>query len=100
MHACFAIPEIVQRIAEEAGRGSETFPDDESEVDTLTVYALARTCRAFLEPALDVLWSCQWDLGFLIVCMPKDLWEWKAEAAGQYSLVSHTFCFNILTYVD
>ncbi|KAH7908173.1 hypothetical protein BJ138DRAFT_1069309 [Hygrophoropsis aurantiaca] len=39
-----------------------------------TLYALARTCQAFTETALDVLW-CDLDcFPRLIQCMPKDLW--------------------------
>lgn len=33
--------------------------------------ALARTCRAFKEPALDVLWEVLCDLSPLAQCLPE-----------------------------
>ena len=50
------------------------------------MYALARTCRAFLEPALDALWYEQHTLVHVIKCLPDELlkevslgmWEGKA----------------------
>ncbi|KAI0644865.1 hypothetical protein C8Q79DRAFT_736818 [Trametes meyenii] len=44
------------------------------------VARLARTCRAFLEPCLDMLWRQQWTLGPLVMTLPRDayieeIWE-------------------------
>ncbi|KAJ7266515.1 hypothetical protein C8J57DRAFT_1068705, partial [Mycena rebaudengoi] len=41
--------------------------------------ALARTCTAFCNPALDVLWRNQDTIVNLLQCMPKDLWEINAR---------------------
>lgn len=43
--------------------------DDES------LYNFATTCRAFRDPALDVLWRVQMSLAPLVKCLPVDLWE-------------------------
>ncbi|KAH7924076.1 hypothetical protein BV22DRAFT_1130117 [Leucogyrophana mollusca] len=37
--------------------------------------ALARTCRAFCNPALDILWSTQVSLVPFMSTFPRDLWE-------------------------
>ncbi|KAH7914045.1 hypothetical protein BJ138DRAFT_1177552 [Hygrophoropsis aurantiaca] len=39
-----------------------------------TLFALARTCKAFTEAALDVLWRDSDSFVRLIQCMPQDLW--------------------------
>ncbi|KAI0364002.1 hypothetical protein BV20DRAFT_1061451 [Pilatotrama ljubarskyi] len=44
-------------------------------LDLQTVHALALTCRAFLEPALDQLWRRQLTLFNLVKTLPKDSWE-------------------------
>ncbi|OAX31738.1 hypothetical protein K503DRAFT_703255, partial [Rhizopogon vinicolor AM-OR11-026] len=38
-----------------------------------TIAALARTCRAFKEPALDVLWKNMDGLGPLVSCLPENV---------------------------
>ncbi|KAI9567216.1 hypothetical protein HD554DRAFT_1008723 [Boletus coccyginus] len=45
--------------------------------------SLARTCRAFKEPALDILWVRLEDLSPLVRCLPEDSWE---NSKGVYSL--------------
>jgi F-box-like len=47
--------------------------------DLETLKALARTCRTFHEPALDVLWEHQDDFLTLLKTMPSDLWEERQE---------------------
>ena len=85
MHRCLLINELVARIAQAC------VPDilnastaDDRKPDRRTVYALARTCRAFHEPALDVIWSYQYGLDHLLACMPDDLWEefWEEPTDG------------------
>ncbi|KAI0351986.1 hypothetical protein OH77DRAFT_828785 [Trametes cingulata] len=44
-------------------------------LDLRTVYALALTCRAFLEPALDQLWRRQLTLFNLAKTLPRDSWK-------------------------
>jgi hypothetical protein len=36
---------------------------------------LARTCRCFMECALDILWRTQHSLSPLIMCLPRGTWE-------------------------
>ncbi|KAJ7135856.1 hypothetical protein C8R44DRAFT_869554 [Mycena epipterygia] len=42
--------------------------------------ALARTCKIFHHPAVDMLWRVQYDLKNLIRCMPSDAWREDLEA--------------------
>jgi len=44
-----------------------------------TLASLARTCRAFEGPALDVLWRNIEGLRPLLCTMPSDLFEMKAK---------------------
>ncbi|KAG0698998.1 hypothetical protein DFH29DRAFT_1081485 [Suillus ampliporus] len=49
-------------------------------VDSATdMINFASTCSALSSPALDILWSKQWNLGPLIMCLPKDTWEVGAD---------------------
>ncbi len=105
MHLCLTIPEILRLIVEEACVTSQwqLFMLDENSVDTRTAYALARTCRNFLEPALDILWTCQRDLNFLISCMPDKLLEGRMTVAGAvHMVIRFYFAFRLsaqtLTY--
>jgi hypothetical protein len=43
--------------------------------DRASLFALACSCRAFLNPTLDVLWSVQASLAPLVKCLPADAWE-------------------------
>ena len=49
--------------------------------DLRTLFALARTCRALLTPALDVMWYRQHTLVHLFKCLPGDLWELTTSAS-------------------
>jgi hypothetical protein len=40
-----------------------------------TVFALALTCKSFLEPSLDVLWRSQHSLAYLVKTLPADAWQ-------------------------
>jgi len=46
-------------------------PDLQSQIDFLS---LARTCRTFKEPALDILWERLEDLSPLVRCLPEASW--------------------------
>ncbi|KAF9465162.1 hypothetical protein BDZ94DRAFT_1296673 [Collybia nuda] len=49
--------------------------EDTGRDETLVAFAyLARSCRAFTEPALKRLWKVQTTLAPLIRCMPRELW--------------------------
>ena len=66
VHRLLAIPELVRHITDQL---NDVFDG----IDEPTCASLARTCRAFCSPALDVLWSYQGNLMNLIKCMPEDL---------------------------
>ncbi|KAJ7838544.1 hypothetical protein B0H13DRAFT_2367414 [Mycena leptocephala] len=40
-----------------------------------TLAGLARTCKAFRDPALDLLWKSQCTVMNVLNCMPRDIWE-------------------------
>ncbi|KAJ7616043.1 hypothetical protein FB45DRAFT_841681 [Roridomyces roridus] len=65
MHRALAIPEIVRIILHCA--------------DHAILPPLARTCRAFCDPALDLLWEDKDGLRHLLRCMPDGLWEPVAQ---------------------
>jgi hypothetical protein len=61
MHRCLMIPEICLQICEILPRN--------------TLAAMARSCRAFEEPALSILWRRQDSLRPIMGCLPADLWQ-------------------------
>jgi hypothetical protein len=54
--------------------------------------ALARTCKTFRDPALDILWSRQQSLTPALRCLPDDLllWDRSGESKKKGFLVSGT----------
>jgi hypothetical protein len=64
MHRALCIPEVVTAVVQNFAMHKY---DRELE-DKRVLYALARTCRAFSEPALDCLWAVPdlWDLALLM----------------------------------
>ncbi|KAI9063937.1 hypothetical protein FKP32DRAFT_650059 [Trametes sanguinea] len=78
MHECLLLPDILQRILDfvevevpdrfYAGHCSSYWKNG-------TLARLARTCRAFHQPSLDVLWRHQFTLGPLVKTLPEDAWE-------------------------
>ncbi|KAF8441628.1 hypothetical protein L210DRAFT_792550, partial [Boletus edulis BED1] len=74
MHHTLEIPEILLDIfgrCRSPGTGTETASSD--------LPALARTCRAFKEPALDLLWENLPDPSPIVRCLPE---------ASHYSQIS------------
>ncbi|KAJ7105967.1 hypothetical protein C8R44DRAFT_745618 [Mycena epipterygia] len=67
MFRALEIPEILDAIFAETHNGLAT--------RMRPLAALARTCRAFQELALDQLWRSQNTLHNIIRCLPTDLWE-------------------------
>ncbi|KAF9233207.1 hypothetical protein BU15DRAFT_54229 [Melanogaster broomeanus] len=64
MHQCLSIVEVQRAIFREVyiqQRG--------------VLARLARTCRAFNGPALDVLWATLDSFTLLVKCLPRDLWR-------------------------
>ncbi|KAF7333422.1 hypothetical protein MVEN_02358000 [Mycena venus] len=69
MHLALGIPEIVEIIC--AQLASPLL----NSLRRRDFAALARTCKAFHNPALDVLWRKQDTLTRLLKCLPSHLWE-------------------------
>jgi hypothetical protein len=67
MHHCLFITEILYLICEEIWSGAEQRHK--------TLATMARCCRAFEAPALDVLWRAQDSLQPLLACLPADIWQ-------------------------
>ncbi|KAJ6550863.1 hypothetical protein DFH09DRAFT_988706 [Mycena vulgaris] len=75
MHRCLTILEIIELVCGHVevrylGRDS---PD---------LAALARTCKAFQDPALDLLWREQSTLTHMLKCLPSNVWEEKIHSRG------------------
>ncbi|KAJ7779710.1 hypothetical protein B0H16DRAFT_1359461 [Mycena metata] len=71
MHAALEIPEIVQEVFHQIdGPLPSGSPGG---YDLKTLAALARTCTAFCDPALDLLWAEQHNMKALMGCFPDDL---------------------------
>ncbi|KAH9944746.1 hypothetical protein B0H21DRAFT_451518 [Amylocystis lapponica] len=69
MHRCLQILEIITAVLGFIEyEGGEYHPH---------LASIARTCRAFQEPALDRLWYYQFNLYNLVKCMPSDAWGIK-----------------------
>ncbi|KAI6132354.1 hypothetical protein EDD17DRAFT_1881278 [Pisolithus thermaeus] len=65
MHACLRIAEILDLI-----------------ISFMDIGRFARTCKAFKNPALDVLWRTQPSLSPLIMCLSGHLWTRKRDQRG------------------
>jgi len=79
MHRCLTIDEILTIIFQHAFIILKPEPKSREFRDRRTLARLARTCRYFLEPALNVLYYEINDLLWLIKCMPDDLWVVKGK---------------------
>ncbi|KAH7926839.1 hypothetical protein BV22DRAFT_1127844 [Leucogyrophana mollusca] len=92
MHHCFRIPELRQQIFstvyssdEEDGlrrRHDSIFlqwPKPINPSSRQTLAALARTCRDFSEPALDILWARLDSLEPLVLRFPDNIWSVSDE---------------------
>ncbi|KAJ7222728.1 hypothetical protein B0H12DRAFT_1269419 [Mycena haematopus] len=75
MHWSLCIPEIVSLIFYETLSESEQSLDNLNHESARTLAGLARTCKAFRDPALDLLWKSQSTVMNVLNCMPDDIWE-------------------------
>ncbi|KZT74788.1 hypothetical protein DAEQUDRAFT_807107 [Daedalea quercina L-15889] len=57
-----------------------------SDEDFTTVAVLARTCRAFFEPAIDALWRSLPSLALLLYLLPRDAWTVSFEKTASRTL--------------
>jgi hypothetical protein len=62
MHRCLSIVEVQRTIFREIYMDA-------------SLARLARTCRAFNDSALDVLWETLESFTILVQCLPRDLWR-------------------------
>ncbi|KAJ7725288.1 hypothetical protein DFH07DRAFT_253203 [Mycena maculata] len=69
MHRGLFIPEIVGLIFAELRRPAQPLVDERNDLAALT-----RTCKAFQDPALNLLWSEQDTLDNLLRTLPPHLW--------------------------
>ncbi|KAJ6607882.1 hypothetical protein B0H10DRAFT_535993 [Mycena sp. CBHHK59/15] len=77
---CLQIAEIVHMIC---GHFDDSDPDEDSydifpkSESSSALATLARTCKIFSSPALDILWCSQRNLNTLFKCLPSSLWREK-----------------------
>ncbi|KAF9445525.1 hypothetical protein P691DRAFT_264583 [Macrolepiota fuliginosa MF-IS2] len=69
MQQCLAIPEIFDLICRQVRLKGLKIQEN-----TTALAALARTCRAWSDIALDNLWYTIFGISSLVRCMPQDLW--------------------------
>ncbi|KAJ6456583.1 hypothetical protein C8R47DRAFT_1029277 [Mycena vitilis] len=69
MHRALRIPEIVGLVCDHL---EYIYITHDGPNDFAT---LARTCKSFHDPALDVLWRRQNTLANVLKCLPSDVWE-------------------------
>ena len=70
VHRCLLVPELFTLVCEGLTHDYER---------SVTLASLARTCRAFEGPALDILWRNIEGLHPILCTMPSDLFEMKAK---------------------
>ncbi|KAI6127905.1 hypothetical protein EDD16DRAFT_1702217 [Pisolithus croceorrhizus] len=75
MHHCLQITEILCLIIEFLAHEDLVTRLEARSIPRRDVARLARTCKAFMDPALDVLWKTQSSLSPLIMCLPDHLWK-------------------------
>ncbi|KAG1728906.1 hypothetical protein EDB19DRAFT_1745184 [Suillus lakei] len=73
MHQSLLIDEILSHIVQFVAADGQR--DLKRLENTSDLARLARTCRYFMECALDTLWRTQHSLSPLIMCLPKGTWE-------------------------
>ncbi|OCH87301.1 hypothetical protein OBBRIDRAFT_168403 [Obba rivulosa] len=72
MHRCLQTLEILYLVLQCLG-------DEDDAIARATLAAVARTCRDFSEPALNILWERQDTIVNLIRCIPSDAWRMERQ---------------------
>ena len=62
--------------------------DGYSGYDRTTAARLARTCRDFLQPSLDIIWKRIPHIAVLFYLLPRDMWTLWEVASGVDTLYS------------
>ncbi|KAJ7727514.1 hypothetical protein DFH07DRAFT_782424 [Mycena maculata] len=77
MHRALRIPEVVEIICHYLSpvHGMRLSKDQSHDLARL-----ARSCKAFSEPALDILWSFQDTITRVLDCMPSGVWKTNDKA--------------------
>lgn len=84
MHPALYIEEILLNIFSYCyTRKRYSWPPPPFRYANVHLAALARTCRTFKEPALDMIWAELDDLTPLVRCLPKASWI-KVEHVSQF----------------
>ncbi|KAJ7153352.1 hypothetical protein C8R46DRAFT_1357223 [Mycena filopes] len=73
MHDALQIPEVLSLIFGSLGTAARA-PNSRVAVADAALAVAARTCKAFTEPALDVLWEHQTTIMNLLNCIPGEIW--------------------------
>ncbi|KAI6021844.1 hypothetical protein BKA83DRAFT_14111 [Pisolithus microcarpus] len=74
MHHCLRITEILHLIFGYLADEKVTNANVTGAIRHKDVAVLARTCKAFMDPALDILWRTQSSLSPLVMCLPAQFW--------------------------
>ncbi|KIK21402.1 hypothetical protein PISMIDRAFT_681337 [Pisolithus microcarpus 441] len=74
MHHCLRITEILHLIFGYLVDEKVTNTNVAGAIRHKDIAGLARTCKAFMDPALDILWRTQSSLSPLIMCLPAQFW--------------------------
>ncbi|KAF7973289.1 hypothetical protein HWV62_15665 [Athelia sp. TMB] len=85
-HHCLSIPEILKIIFSYLVLGTDAVDVD---VDTGSLFASALVCKAFLNPALDILWENLDSFVPLAKLLPCDLWEERDTLLADDTLRFH-----------
>ena len=93
MHHALEIQEILLNIFQVFGRCHD---DDDGSAD---LASLARTCRAFKEPALDILWEVLDDLTPLARCLPEISYHACPTDPSWPTVISRVFIVLILNII-
>jgi hypothetical protein len=90
MHKCLETPDLLEMIC-------KALKDDFGNHDKFALSSLARTCRAFHEPALDILWHTLSSIVPLLKTFPPCLWNVAQVANGKTLFVRSTLsgCPNL-----
>ncbi|KAJ7168981.1 hypothetical protein C8R46DRAFT_950452 [Mycena filopes] len=73
MHDALQIPEVLSLIFDPLGTRTRALHSKVT-LDDAALAVAARTCKAFTEPALDVLWEHQSTVMNLLNCIPGEIW--------------------------
>ncbi|KAJ6505660.1 hypothetical protein C8R47DRAFT_1037617 [Mycena vitilis] len=97
MHTALQIPEILDLICLEVDTDDDSLGTPRSG-SKQTLARLARVCRMFERPALDVLWREQEDLRNLLACMPADLWSITPTSVSARRAIESTDWGRVYSY--